>query len=248
MNRFLKYMLVVITAFSAFSCCLAADTVKVYFRVGHSRFEPSFGNNGPTMESFLDKIKSAIADNAVDSIIIRGAASPDGGNKINELLSLRRADAIAGYLMNHTGVSRDLITIIPGGIAWGELRDLVAENPDVPAREKVLDILDNTPVWIYDSKGVIVSGRKKRLMDLNGGRPYNWMYTHLFPELRNAMMIALVLKSDAHGSTDSADSTNTTGSTDSLTAAGTANGNTATGANTTNGNTATGANGLAANN
>ncbi len=201
MKRLLKYTLVVITILSAFSSSYAADTVKVYFRVGHSQFDPSFDNNGNAMKLFLEKVKEAAAENIIDSIIIHGAASPDGGNLANERLAVKRGNVIADYIVSRTGVNRKLVTIIPQGIAWGELRNLVAETPGVPYREKVLDILDNTPIWIYDSKGTIISGRKKKLMDLKGGRPYNWLYTNLFPKLRNAMMIALVLKTD---NTDSA--------------------------------------------
>lgn len=60
-------------------------------------------------------------------------------------------------------------------------------------RNEVLDILDHTPLWIYDDKGHIVDGRKKQLMDLQKGKPYNYMLEHFFPDLRNSVNITLYL-------------------------------------------------------
>ena len=60
-------------------------------------------------------------------------------------------------------------------------------------RDEVLDILDHTPLWIYDDDNRIVDGRKKQLMDLQGGKPYNYMLEHFFPELRNSVSTVLYL-------------------------------------------------------
>ena len=39
----------------------------------------------------------------------------------------------------------------------------------------------------------IVDGRKKQLMDLQKGKPYNYMLEHFFPDLRNSVNITLYL-------------------------------------------------------
>lgn len=78
------------------------------------------------------------------------------------------------------------------GIAWGMLREQVAAS-DMAGRDEVLDILDHTPLWIYDDDNRIVDGRKKQLMDLQGGKPYNYMLEHFFPELRNSVSTVLYL-------------------------------------------------------
>ena len=78
------------------------------------------------------------------------------------------------------------------------LREQVAAS-DVSYRGEVLDILDRTPVWIYDAEGKIVDGRKKRLMDLQGGEPYRHMLEHFFPDLRNSSNTALYLCVEAKG-------------------------------------------------
>lgn len=170
-----------------------ADSVKVYFRVGQSQFDPSLGDNREKMDSCMADLK-AYAESDIERVIVRAYASPDGTSRTNTILARERCDAISDYIVAHAGINPKLIQKIPEGIAWQGLRDLVQETPEVPDREAVLDILDNTPVWVYDSKGRIVDSRKSRLMSLARGVPYNWMLKHLFPELRNAVAIVVVTK------------------------------------------------------
>lgn len=170
------------------------DTVQVYFDVNQSDFNPSLRDNSVRMENFLSKVRLAKASDNIDHIVVSAFASPDGPSNVNNALSEKRCDAIVDYIVSHSGVKRDLINGVPGGIAWDELRRIVAVTPEVPHRDAVLDILDNTPVWVYNSAGKIVDGRKKQLMDLAGGRPYRWMLTNIFPDLRSAVMVLLYLK------------------------------------------------------
>ena len=55
----------------------------------------------------------------------------------------------------------------------------------MPARDEVLHILRNTPVWVVEN-GKVVDSRKRRLGMLQGGRPWNYMEEHFFPELRRS--------------------------------------------------------------
>ena len=171
-----------------------ADSVKVYFIVGHSRFNPDVRDNSAAMDRFIRIVNEAQANDNIQRIVVSGYASPDGVSTANERLSRLRCESVADYLVEHTGVSRADIQTVAGGVAWDELRRLVDENPDVPARAKILEILDNTPVWIFDRSGNITGGRKARLMSLDRGEPYRWMLNNLFPELRNAIALAIFLK------------------------------------------------------
>ena len=200
MKKLLTYILAVLSTFSALAAVDSApvDSVKIYFRIGHRQFDPALGDNRAVMAAFVDRVREAVADDDVDHVVVRAYASPDGTNAANERLARNRCESIAKYLVDHAGINPDLIRSLPLGIAWNELRSMVADNPDVPAREKVLDILDNTPVWVFNSQGKIIDGRKKQLMDLRGGRPYNWMYTNIFPALRNSVAVVLYTKSSAH--------------------------------------------------
>lgn len=196
--RLLAFALAVMTAFTSFGS-RSADSVNVYFRVGHRQFDPSLGENREAMDSFIQLVQKADAEDNIDSIVIRAYASPDGTDRANTLLARRRCDAIADLIAARTGVNRGLIHKMPEGVAWGELRRLVAETPDVPSRLQILQVLDNTPVWVFDANGKIIDGRKKQLMELNGGRTYRWLYDNLFPKVRNAVAVALIRKQDDGG-------------------------------------------------
>lgn len=193
--KLFAFVLAVMITFTSFGSN-DADSVKVYFRVGQSRFDPSIGDNREQMDKCMAALR-AYAESDIDSIIVRAYTSPDGTSKTNEILARQRCDSISDYIIANTGINPDLIRKIPEGIAWDGLKELVLETPDVPDRRAVLDILDNTPVWVFDSKGKIIGSRKSSLMSLDRGIPYNWMLNHLFPQLRNAVAIVVVTKEHA---------------------------------------------------
>ncbi|MDE6289980.1 MAG: DUF3575 domain-containing protein, partial [Muribaculaceae bacterium] len=121
--------------------------------------------------------------------------SPEGASAANERLSQLRCQSISDFLIKKADIDPQMIHMIPEGVGWQELRRLVAENPDVPSREKIIDIIDNVPLWIHNSKGAVVDGRKKRLMELDRGETFRWLSENIFPELRNAVAIALYVDS-----------------------------------------------------
>lgn len=188
--RLLSLLLAIATTLSAFGVN-CADSVNVHFRVRHSNYDPSFDGNRRAMDDFISKVRQAAETGKLDSIIVYGYASPEGGDILNIQLARKRCSALAKYIAEKGGIKTNLIYKRPGGVAWRELRRLVAETPDVPSRSKILHIIDHTPVFVYDKTGKIIDGRKKQLMDLRGGRPWMWMHSHLFPKLRNAVGIAL---------------------------------------------------------
>lgn len=189
----LASMLMLLMAFQA-TGNTHSDSINVYFRAGYRIFEPSLRNNRAVMDSFVNVIKKAHKEDNIERIVVSGYASPDGTSTVNDRLATLRCHAIADYLSQHTGVTRESIRTVPGGVAWDELRRLVEANPEVPSREKVLDILNNTPIWIFDRQNKIIGGRKAQLMSLDRGDTYRWMLKHLFPELRNAIALAVFFK------------------------------------------------------
>lgn len=183
-----------VIAVSAQSRC---DSVKVFFNIGQWQFDPALDGNAASMDSFIEKVRVAAETQNLDSIVIRAYASPDGTDRFNKRLAVARSREITDLIENRAGIQPSYIKSYPEGIAWGELRKMVYDRPDVPSREKILDILDNTPVWVFDAKGRVISSRKKQLMDLRGGRPWHWMLEHLFPVLRNSMAVSFYIKADA---------------------------------------------------
>lgn len=190
-------IIALITGISALTPVAAqapADSAKVYFRLGHRQYEPAFNGNDAGMQPFLQEVRRHDAAANIEHLQVRSYASPDGSNAANQRLSENRCKTITAYILAETGISPTLIRTDAEGIAWDELRRMVAADNRVPHREEVLEVLDNTPLWVTDSKGIVVGGRKKALMDLRGGVPYRWLYTNIFPDLRNAVAVSLYVK------------------------------------------------------
>lgn len=190
MLRIISGTIALLCAFVAF-CRTPADTIKVYFEVNHYDFNPDLFNNASVMERFIEKIDSADSAGTIESIDVYGYSSPEGSHRHNRQLSDRRCRTIADYIIARTGVDPAIVATHSMGEAWNELRAMVEANPEVPYRSRVLDIIDNTPEWVFDSAGRIVSGRKKQLMDLAGGRPYRWLLANIFPKLRYALTVSV---------------------------------------------------------
>ncbi len=180
------------------------DSARIYFRAGYRYFEPDLGDNAAEMAKFVDMVRRAAADDDIHRIVVRAYASPDGTNEANERLTGYRCDEIANYVISRTGIAPGLLKALPGGVAWDELLRLVEQTPDVPYREQVIDVLKNTPVWVFDSAGSVAGSRKQSLMEVGGGRAYRWMYDNLFPQLRSAVAVSLFLKSDVRAAIEAA--------------------------------------------
>lgn len=166
-----------------------ADTVgvKVYFRQGYSTLQPAFRENGIRLDEFMRRVSDMHADSTarLNSIDIVAYASPEGSFTLNRKLARKRAENISAYLRgNMPFLSGSLFNVQPKGIDWNGLAAMV-EASDMRYRSEVLNILRNVPETTYRN-GKLVDSRLKRLMDLRGGRPYNYMLTHFFPELRAA--------------------------------------------------------------
>ncbi len=183
------------------SCFLSAhaeqrvDSVCIYYRTGYRYVEPTYRDNGTQLARFTESIRKALRDGTIERIVVRSGASPDGTNRANELLSVRRADSLVSYIVRHTAVPEVLIEKQAAGILWDELRAQVAAS-GMPYRDEVLNVLDNTPVWIFDERNRVVGGRKQRLMDLRGGEPYRYMLREFFPDLRSSVVVTLYVHSE----------------------------------------------------
>ena len=187
MKKILFFLFAAVLAAGGVEAQEAVDSMKIFYRRGYRNVDLSFRDNRAQMERFLNLTEAALKNDRVEKVVIRSYASPDGTAEANERLSVGRAEELKAYLVREGNIPASLIEYHAEGIAWGMLREQVAAS-DMAGRDEVLDILDHTPLWIYDDDNRIVDGRKKQLMDLQGGKPYNYMLEHFFPELRNSVM------------------------------------------------------------
>ncbi len=190
MKTIIAFALAVCSVFAAIGQ-IQSDSVKVYYSINKGYIDPDIDNNASSMKSFIDEIRVALDSNELDSILVYGFTSPDGPAALNDTLALRRCQSLADYIIEHAGVEASLIKMHPEGIAWHALRDLVNENHDVPAREKILEVLDNSYLQYYNRQGKLVDKRKEELMSIDESEPYLWMIDNLFPKLRYALAVSV---------------------------------------------------------
>ena len=172
---------------------MRSDTLRasVYFPRGFSSVASV--SNLQELDRLADRLRRVCADAGarIDGITVEGWASPDGVSAVNGRLSENRARNTARYLADRAALDTGHFAPTGHGIDWERLTAAAAVATDLPAREEVLDVLRNTPVWIFRA-GRVVDGRMRRLGMLRGGIPYNYLYERIFPTLRRADVCAVV--------------------------------------------------------
>ena len=171
----------------------AVDSVRIYYRLGYRYVDTSLRDNGEVLKNLCAKIEKALQEDLLEKVVIYSYTSPDGTHKANLTLAARRMDSLESWLLRNTPLPATMLETNSGGIAWDLLRDAVSKS-EMQYKKEVLQILDNTPVWVFDSNGKVVGSRKKELMDLKGGIPYRYMYEHIFPDLRSSIAIMLYIR------------------------------------------------------
>jgi hypothetical protein len=144
---------------------------------GGWQIRKDYGGNAGELEKLDKFMRSSFADTLiyVRRITLTGYCSIEGSYAANEKLAHDRANGFRNYLNSVYGLARRYpVEVHYVGEDWERLRELV-EASTLPGRTEVLAVIDNTDIF---------KGREKKLMDLQGGVPYNLMLAELFPLLR----------------------------------------------------------------
>lgn len=166
------------------------EDMIVYFKVNVTGIDLALSDNQRVLKEIVkavERIKNT-PTMALNRIEITGYASPEGKIAENQQLAGGRAAALETYLLERLPVlKKSDFALKNGGENWDGLRKLV-EQSGMPYKNKVLYIIDNVPAEI---DYVNNTSRKKQLMDLAGGIPYNYMSNMFFEKLRNACYISV---------------------------------------------------------
>jgi len=141
------------------------------------------------MVTFLERTQTDSLPSLVN-ITFSSSASPDGTLAFNRTLSQERMTALEDYLRSRVRIPDSLIIRHEAGIDWQTLTQMVEESR-MPYRDEVLREIREVPELVLDSDNRPTDGRKKRLMDLRGGRPWHYMEEHFFDSLRYARTVAV---------------------------------------------------------
>ena len=149
---------------------------QVYFPIGKSLVDPSFRDNGATLDAFVRSLKAVMADPnyVISRLSVYGTASPDGREEVNLVLAGQRAEALADYLVVRTGIAREKIEVVNNGENWSGLRAMI-EASDMPYRNEMLRLLDS-----HSDR----DSRKRAMQYYADSKPWLYMYEHFFPALR----------------------------------------------------------------
>lgn len=155
------------------------DALFVHFKVSKWDLLPEFRNNAETLARILDMVKRIEADtlSSVARIRIIGLASPEGPLALNNKLSRNRARVLKEYLVdNGVTLPDSTYELVAGGEAWADLRDVLSES-DLPGRDELLRIVDETKD---------PNRREALIRRHNGGKSFNYLREHIFPDQRNS--------------------------------------------------------------
>lgn len=147
------------------------------FPQGKSLIDPYFRNN----RHELDKINHMLVmlasdpDVSIQSIEMRGYASPESSQSYNYTLSSRRAQAMRDYFAHlSTRIPASLYQVGVGGEDWEGLKNLLTDYP-VSHRHEILDIINTVQEW---------DTREQMIKNVGGGGPYQLIFRDLYPQLR----------------------------------------------------------------
>lgn len=172
----------------------STDTMTVYFRQGKSTVDLSYMGNDTT----IDRIKTRLtaSDNQpLKSVVIQGAASPEGTIQFNERLSRQRAKTIAEYFNIPDSIVAETLT----GSDWKGLQCRVKADTNVPFKAEVEQVIAD----------IIQSPNKACPVDvlknMHKGVPYRHLYAKHFPYLRRAEIVFVALADVTDDKKDAAD-------------------------------------------
>lgn len=144
--------------------------------VGRWDLLPNFENNAQELAKVNEIIKDLKADKdlLISDFTISGYASPEDKKERNLLLSQRRAESFANYLVKKQGYSKDQFKVEWFGEDWPGLRKaIVASN--LSNKDAILEIIDN--ITDFDA-------RDTHIIEIDNGQTYNILLRDFYPPLR----------------------------------------------------------------
>ena len=164
------------------------DSLTVYFRQGLSLWDAEYKNNEQNLEAFVNRFKELTERDEfkkITKIHIVATCSPEGYYNFNKRLAHNRASSIRKVLTEYMEIPDSVVVERAIAINWDGLRKMVIADPNVPHREEVIDIIDNSPELFINADGKKQELRKQRLIWRFNGEAWRYMYDKFFPTLRS---------------------------------------------------------------
>lgn len=167
------------------------DSVLIHFRQSKVDIDPGYMNNEAAFrhaQQSLARYSQPDSNLVLLDVKVVGGASPEGSVRFNEWLSRERANRIYDYMSGRMMLPDSVGGRTLLGRDWEGLRAMVAADGNVPDRDEVLGVLDEI-IERYRRGEKEGDHNLERLKAIGGGRPYGYMYRHLFPSLRESRVV-----------------------------------------------------------
>lgn len=156
------------------------------FKVNKTDIRFEYGNNATEIARVDEMLSKVLADkkSKIKSIRVVGFASPEGPLLNNENLSKGRSLVLAHYLSEKYALNEDKFHVEFGGENWQGLKTVLSKS-QYSFKKEILNIINSTE----DSHA-----RKQRIMEFDGGRPYQILLKEVYPWLRRTEVILQIEK------------------------------------------------------
>lgn len=150
----------------------------INFKVDKHDILVDYKNNASELASIVESVERVETDSdlTITEVKIEGWASPEAPEDYNLTLSQRRADALADYMADNTGINRAMIKTEGRGEDWINFRARVFEMTRLLDQDKVLAIIDNTTMSLDE--------KDKALSELIPPTIYQRLMNEVYPGLR----------------------------------------------------------------
>lgn len=157
-----------------------SKALTVYYELDKYDLKFDYRNNNRSLSQMLSAINiiKDSHDSEITHIVLTGFASPEGPAARNEVLGHNRAEVLRNFLAERTGLDKQTFVMYNGGSDWDGLFRLI-ERLDEPWKDRVLDILENTPQ----------AQRMATIKKLDKGWTYKHLLDKVLPDLRNASYV-----------------------------------------------------------
>lgn len=161
---------------------------RIYYRQGSGRIDTLLDGNAEAFASFIAAMRKNYENGFPEGSFLKvySYVSLEGTESFNARLCKRRSDSVIIYLRQHVSIP-DSVVVHDMGYDWKTLTTLVKDS-GMPYRKQVLDILRTPAGYIHQKTGSLADTRKRELVRLMGGIPYNYMERYFFPKMRNSFL------------------------------------------------------------
>lgn len=149
-------------------------TYREYFNIDSHSISDS-----TSLLNFRVEVDSLVRTESLEKVSVTGYASIDGPGCLNDKLAYERAEAMKKWLGNSTNLDSDHILLNSRGEDWELFRNLVATDPNIPSKEKVLSIIDDN---------ISEDTKDYRLKKLSDGSIWQYLAKNIFPKMRIAQV------------------------------------------------------------